>query len=558
MIPRPENSAHRSNRTVCHAVVDLLLGLGVRSIYGILGGSVAPFADVLAHSTLAFHAMRHEAGAVFSACEASLAADRPAAVLTSTGPGLTNALTGLLAARSEGARVILVSACTDPRQRGRFAVQETSEHGLVTPALLPSAFDFSTTIEAAEQMPGIAGELARGLGRVQGFVGHLSLCLGAQRLACPEPLHVNVVVAAVPPSNEDVEAAARALAAPFAIWAGFGARSAAPELLAFAEKTGAPVALTPRAKGVFPEDHPQFLGVTGIGGHDPGPRLAAIGVERVLVLGSRLGEFSSCWCARMVPSGGLVHVDVDPSVFRAAYPDAVTLAVVADVRSFLVALAPRVAPRTPVGTSQPPEAPAPNATTSESVRPQVLMQALQDIVVLGSEALVFAECGNSFAWAINLLRFKRPAYRMSGYWGSMGHMSTGAVGAALETARLCVVITGDGSMLMLSELSTAAHYGARVVWIVLNDARYGMTEDGMRALGLTPIQTTFPRCDFVALARSLGADGAHVSEEAMLHATLARALASKGPFVVDVDIDTRERAPFLARVRSIANMGGFA
>ena len=536
------------------AVIELLHAVGVRSVYGIVGGGIAPFADVLGRSTLRFFAMRHEGGAAFAACEASVAAGRPTAVMTTTGPGLTNALTGILAARSEGAHVIVISACTTPRQRGRYAVQEMSEHALASPSALPSAFDLAVTIERPEQLSDVADELVRGLARPQGFVAHLSLSLSAQRAPFDGRILVSRRRDAPAPGEESVVTVARALEEPFAIWAGFGARRASAELRAFAEKTGAPVMLTPRGKGVFPEDHPQFLGVTGIGGHDVDARLAPLGIKRTLVLGTRMGEFSSCWSDALAPPNGFVHVDVDASVFGAAYPHVTTLPVVADVRRFLLALTPHMTTCTKPSAHQS-RWETFTAATSRPVRPQVLMQAIQRVVVDDSDAIVFAEPGNSFAWANHLLRFSKPSYRLSGYWASMGHMVTGAVGAALETARPCVVITGDGSMLMQSELSTAAQYGAPVVWIVLNDARYGMTEDGMRAQGFTPPETHFPRVDFVAMARAVGADGIAVKDESELIDAIARALEAKGPFVVDVHIDVNERAPFLARVKALAAMG---
>jgi acetolactate synthase-1/2/3 large subunit len=536
----------------------MLLGLGVRSVYGILGGAIAPFGDVLGRSELRFFAMRHEGGAAFAATEASLAAGRPTACVTTTGPGLTNALTGILAARSEGAHVIVISASTSPRQRGRFAVQETSDLGLVSPSALPAAFDLATTLESPEQLVDLAVRLSAGLARVQGFVAHVALPLSLQRAAFAEHLPALSAPPGHAPSPEDVDAVAAAIAEPFVIWAGFGARHACAEVLELAERTGAPVMVTPRGKGVFPEGHPLFLGVTGIGGHDVEQRLRSRPVKRALVLGTRLGEFSSTWDPRLVPAGGLIHVDVDPRAFRAAYPTAPTLPVLSDVGRLLRAVIQRV-PRVGAGI----DVVAPRAearvhahrTLVRLVRPQVLMEALQSAVVDGSEALVFAEPGNSFAWANHLLRFPSPRYRLSGYWASMGHMVTGAVGASLESGRPSVVVTGDGSMLMLSELSTAVQYGARVAWVVLNDARYGMTEAGMQAQGFTPAETRFPRCDFSALARSLGAEGVTVREEASLSQALRRALAAHGPFVVDVHVDPAERAPFLGRVKALAAMG---
>jgi acetolactate synthase I/II/III large subunit len=540
--------------TVSDAVVELLTRLGVRSVYGIVGGAIAPFADVVGRSKLQFYAMRHEAGAAFAATEASLAAGRPTACLTTSGPGLTNALTGIIAARSEGAHVIVLSPSTTPRQRGRFAVQEMSEHALV-PHTIESAFDLTAHIESAEQLATVAARLASGFARPQGFVAHLSLPLSVQRCACDLRFELPRARGGAAPSSADLEDAAEALREPFVIWAGFGARRASAELLELAERRRARVILTPRAKGVFPEDHPLFVGVSGIGGHDVASRLAARPPKKILVLGTRLGEFSSTWDPALVPPGGFVHVDVDATVFGAAYPEAPTLGVVSDVQAFLQAIIPRLPEAS--GSVEKPLAAPPRLPIGElsPVRPQSLMAAVQRAVIDETDALVFAEPGNSFAWANHLLRFEAPRYRLSGYWASMGHMVTGAVGAALETGRRGVVITGDGAMLMLSELSSAAQYHAPVLWIVLNDARYGMTEQGMKAQGFEPKGTQFPRVDFASLARSVGVEAAAVKHERELLPAIKAALGATGPFVIDVEIDPEERAPFLGRVKALAAMG---
>jgi acetolactate synthase-1/2/3 large subunit len=565
LIVRAAPSAAERNDDVTstsEAVIELLRAVGVRSIYGIVGGGIAPFADAVGRSELSAYSMRHEGGAAFAACEASLAAGRPTAVITTTGPGLTNALTGILAARSDGAHVIVVSGSTAPRQRGRLAVQETSDQGLVSAASLASAFDLTATIDSPDQLPDVAEWLARGLENPHGFVAHLSLSLAVQRA----PFHGRILVRRTSSSprlsDEAIHAAACALREPFAIWAGFGARRAAAELRTFAEKTGAGVMLTPRGKGVFPESHPLFLGVTGIGGHDVGERLQRLGIKRTLVLGTRMGEFSSTWDPKLAPLKGFIHVDVNPEAFHASYPNVPTLPVNVDVRRFLLALTPHVSAPTQSAHTSPLVVGAGQETSelvvrapNGPVRPQMLMQAIQQVVVDNSDAILFAEPGNSFAWTTHLLRFTRPRYRLSGWWASMGHMVTGAVGAALETSRSCVVVTGDGSMLMQSEVSTAAKYRAPVMWIVLNDARYGMTEDGMHELGLSPPDMHFPRVDFVAWARAVGADGIAVKSERELLPAIAKGLAARTPFVVDVDIDVNERAPFLSRVKSLAAMG---
>src|SRR5213075_2325685 len=139
------------------------------------------------------------------------------------------------------------------------------------------------------------------------------------------------------------------------------------------------------------------------------------------------------------------------------------------------------------------------------VRPEALMDTLQDRVVDASDAIVLAESGNSFLWATHRLRFSTPhRYRMSDNVGAMGHAAAGVVGVALVTGRKAVAVVGDGAVLMTNEINTAVKFGAPAVWVVLNDARYGMCEQGMESLGLSA-DAEFPQVDFVAFARAQGA-----------------------------------------------------
>jgi acetolactate synthase-1/2/3 large subunit len=317
---------------------------------------------------------------------------------------------------------------------------------------------------------------------------------------------------------------------------------------------------SPRAKGIFPEDHPQFLGVTGLGGHQAVfDHVRSARPRRALVLGSRLGEFTSFWSPELVPPEGFVHVDVDPEVFGAAYPGAKTFGVQAEIRGFLEMLVARW-PARPVNRpvlrlARSAAAPSPPSRTGQ-VRPSALMAAIQRVVVDGHDARVMTEAGNSFLLGTHHLCFRSPGrYRVSSGFGSMGHAVAGVLGAALAGDRKAVAVVGDGAMLMQSEISTAVQYGIDAAWIVLNDARYGMIENGMRAQGFQPVETEMPRADFVAIARGMGADGVCVTCEDELDAALEAAMAARGPFVLDVRIDRSEALPPMGRVRSLMDQG---
>ncbi|MBW4594120.1 MAG: ScyA-related TPP-binding enzyme [Brasilonema angustatum HA4187-MV1] len=554
------NNQQSGSLTVAEMVVKMLEDMGVTHAFGVSGGGIAPLWTTLERSPLQVLHFRHEAGAAFAAVESYFANGRPVVVFTTTGPGLTNALTGMFAARGEGAKVIFLSASTPAPQRGRSAIQETSAYtmpisGIFTPGPL---FHYANSLESDAELPEIARRLALGLAQPGGFVAHISIPTSIQ--SSPSKVSVPQVLLSrtIPTANEKAIAECVKLLSegPFAIWVGFGARHAAHEIRQLAERTGAVVMCSPRGKGIFPEDHPQFVGVTGFAGHlSVLTYMQEQSPLRVLVLGTRLSEPTCFWRPVMIPKRGFIHVDIDPEVPGAAYPSAETFAIQSDVGMFVRALLehlPKHLERSTVLSLPRPYDQGINPDIDTPVRPEVLMDAIQHAIVEDSDALVMAESGNSFAWATHMLRFAKPGrFRISTGFGAMGHTVTGLVGAALGRNGKAVAIVGDGAMLMNSEVSTAVKYEIPAVWIVLNDARYNMCDQGNMAQGLKGADTKIPRTDFVKFATSMGADGICVERESDLEAALAKALASRTPFVIDVIIDPTRPAPIGGRIQGL-------
>jgi acetolactate synthase-1/2/3 large subunit len=562
--PPPAAEAPSVQPNVSEALVEALVALGVEHAFGVFGGGIAPFCQAVSQSPIRLIHCRHEASAAFAAIESSLATGRPAVVIATTGPGVTNLYTGMVAARAEGAKVLFVSGVTPAAQRGRGAFQETGGSFSALGPLFTSGnlFHHAGIVEDAAELEPTLSRLASGFARPQGFVAHLGLPMAIQ--TARRPIARTFVTTAPPTVCEPsviAECAELLADEEFVIWAGFGSRHAAHLVQKLAEESGARVMCTPRAKGVMPENHPLYLGVTGLGGHSRvSDYLAAARPARVLVLGSRLGEMSSFWSPELMPVEGLIHVDLEAEAFGTAYPDVPTLGVQAEIGAFLrdllIAwptqrnsedddLVPSVIPERPI---------APRA--DGAVRPTYLMQAIQREIVEQSRAIVMTEAGNSFSLGSHHLRFPESGrYRVSTTFGSMGQATAGVLGAALARGNKAFALVGDGAMLMLNEVNTAANYGLGCVWIVLNDARYGMIEQGMQAAGWQPFETDFPRSDFVAIARAMGADGVRVEREEDLAAALQAGLASLGPFVIDVIIDPTEIAPAGQRNKSLAAQG---
>ncbi|AUB42686.1 acetolactate synthase I/II/III large subunit [Nostoc flagelliforme CCNUN1] len=551
--------------SVAEAVVKILEDMGVQYAFGVSGGAIAPVWAALHQSSIQVLHFRHEAGAAFAAIEAHFASDRPVVIFTTTGPGITNALTGLLAARWEGAKVILISASTSASQRGRWACQETSTYTMPSAGIFTSGqiFHYAITLESSHELTEVSRRLALGLGQPGGFVAHISIPTNIQTSSLKTLLPRVTLSHGVATATEETIAKCVQLLSegPFAIWVGFGARGAAQEIRQLAESTGAAVMCSPRAKGIFPEDHPQFVGVTGFGGHKS--VLTYMQVQRprrILVLGTRLGEFTSFWNPAMIPWQGFLHVDIDPEVPGTAYPSTDTFAIQSDVRIFLKNVLKNF--RESTGRSKTIVLPRferdvlkPRATGL--VRPELLMNMIQQVIVDGSDAVVMAESGNSFAWVIHLLRFTTPSrYRISNGFGSMGHFVTGVVGATLARRNgKAIAIVGDGAMLMNSEVNTAVKYQIPALWIVLNDGCYNICKQGMAYLGFNDVDATIPQADFVKIAQGMGAEGIRVESEAEVQVALEKAIAANGPFVVDVIIDPTQIPPSESRNQSLILQG---
>lgn len=542
--------------TVSLELARMLMSLGCRRAFGILGGAGVPMFSALVEMGLDPIHARHESGAAFMALEHNLAGGGPGLVFTTTGPGITNALTGLEAARAEGGRVILVSALTGAALRGRHSFQASDAESYAHRGLYGAGgwFDDAIALESPEQLPRVRARLLEGLRRPQGFVAHVAVPLQIQDATAPAlgpmPVHLDDSV-----SVEQAQAVAGALGERVVVWLGHGARHASREVRALVDRLDARVLCSPRGKGIFPASDSRFLGVTGFGGHDRVfERRTRFAPDTTLVLGSRLGEFTSFWDPRLVEGTRVVHVDVDSTVFGASYSDVQTLGVTAEIRSLLSGLL-RALPKSGKPRAGGPVRAIPATYTRSSGRGvpcRALMQSVQRAVVDGSRAIVLAEAGSAFVWATHALRFEEPGrFRVSMGFGSMGHMAAGVVGTAMATGGPAVAIVGDGSMLMTNEITTAVQQGTPAIWIVLNDGRYGLVSDGMQGLGHRPHGLDIPPVDFAAIARAMGAQAMTVRDPCTLDEALRDALRCGGPCLVDVIIESDEPAPFGARNRSL-------
>ena len=555
--PRPERPL-----TFSHALADVLWQLGVRDAFGVCGREIGAFWSALRQTTGTEHEIatlhaRHENGAGYAAYGCWAVSDRPVAAFATTGPGLTNIITSLVMARVAGAKLILLSAATSARERGRLGIQDTSPRGFYIPELYREGtlFDVAATIDTPSELDTLAGQLAMGVAAPTGFMAHLAISTALQTelvAAIPAvPQHRHTAPA---PAPQLVEELLGRLARPFAVCVGWGARHYAEAIKHLLDLTGAPVVCSPRGLGIV-DTHPQFLGVIGNGGRDDTlGALAARAPESLLILGSGGGEATSGWQPHLMPPGGCIHVDLDPGVFARAYPGTPALAVQADIGEVLTALLARGGglvrrPFTPDRRSAAPLRLVPVRGPVE-IHPAFVMDVIQRVVVAATDMPVLADAASAMFWGARHLTFAQPGrWLVENRFGAMGAAAAAVVGAAQGRRGPALAIVGDGAMHMQDEISTAVRYGVPAVWIVLNDSGMGIVRTGMLRNGWTDHDADYPPADFAAVARAKGAEGVRVTREEDLEAALRYALALGRPVVVDVVIDQTVQPPIGARAR---------
>lgn len=572
--------------TVAHFVFEQLKREGVDAAFGIPGGPATPLFDALhGDAALRIIGARHEAGAAFMACGYARLSGRPGVCVLTTGPGTTNAATGLAAAQADGLPVLALTAQVPGAAFGKGSLQDSTYDRADTVAMLKPLAKMSAMVphpEAAGTMLRQALRLA-----MTGRRGpaHLNLPTDlmrrptGQRVMRPSEYRPEARVF----DREAVKAAAALLLAARrpAILAGHGVNlaGARAELLELSELLSIPVATTPKGKGAFPESHPLALRVFGLASS---PRaegwLLSPETDLLLVLGSGLHENSTQgWEERLKPAGRvLIQQDIDPANIGRNYP--VTTALVGDAKTTLRELLfelkrlMKIGEHPALGEPEPfhkwkegvPAVLAPESLASGAVplKPQRVMAELD--AALPEDAAVFLDVGNHTLWALHYLTAtgKNDFVHNWGEFAAMGYGLAGSIGGKVAApGRPVVAVAGDGGFAMNGmELSTAVTHGIPVVWVIFNDARLNAVYHGQRLQyqGRTTA-AEFARMDLAAVAEALGAWSRRVTRPGELAEGLREALAANRPAVLDAWIDADEVPPIQSRVKSLDKLfAGFA
>jgi acetolactate synthase-1/2/3 large subunit len=567
-------SGHTAEYKASEFLVDALADAGVRHIFGVIGGAVVPIFTATVGRRAQIVMAKHEAGAAFMADGYARASGGLGACVGTSGPGATNLLTGVAGAYADSIPMVVLTGQVATKAFGKGALQESSSEGVDIVEVFKQVTRYSTLAFRADRLPSVWHKALRmALGGRPGPV-HLSLPADVQEQAIQMAMKTPPAIhrartydrAAIKQAALHLLRARRP-----AILAGHGVilADAAEEIRALAEMLEIPVATTPKGKGTFPEDHRLSVGPFGYSGSPLAQwHLLESGVDVLLAVGTSLSEWGTLgWDRRLQPSEALLHVDIDPYEIGKNYQ--VTVPVIGDAKSGLTELCYEIRRqrqrylqfrRGNGKLAPPPDRPRVlNAAAMESnavpIKPQRLMRDLQD--ALPRDTLVFVDGGANRSWAIHYWEsiYPRTFFCATGM-ASMGFGVAGAIGGKFAAPdRVVLSIVGDGGFLMNGmEVSTAVHYGKQVIWVVLNDAGYGIAYHGARIRNISDVGTRYPRVDCAKVAEGLGAQAFHVREPGQINREfMSRILESGRPTVLDVEIDPDEVAPFGGRLETLSD-----
>lgn len=529
------------------ALVRCLAREGVDTAFGVASGYLSTFLDALRRAEIRAITNLHECAASFAAAGYSLASGKLGVVYTQSGPGTTNAATGVAAAYMDSIPQLLLATQAPSRMYGRDAHQEVTgaSHSADQLDMYRSMADACYRPPTAETMIRCARRAFATIHtRRTTAVLEVAADLWMQPLdhddLAPEQYRPRSTVL----DDEGIEQACALLreAKRPVLLVGHRAvhRGVSAELLALCEEQDVPCATVDFAKGAIPEDHPLALGILGSCGHESAAEYFKH-ADLVIALGTRMSSQTTFdFDASLFRN--LVHIDEIPEEPGRNFP--IRLGIVSDLAMAIRALRARAG--TPVrrgsvdrvgelralyGVYLPPGGNGP-ATTPTA------LAAARDI--LPRETLVVGDCGLTLQYLKRYL----PVYAPDGFFAlySLAPMGSGlplALGVQLarpDEVVLCVI--GDGGALVhLSELAVAAHYGLPLIVLVCNNRGYKQVSDRMEAYQGRSYACSLPPVDFAAAAKACGCD-AYVAADGQEVATAMRsALARRRASLIEVRVD---------------------
>ncbi|MEL6566939.1 MAG: thiamine pyrophosphate-dependent enzyme [Pseudomonadota bacterium] len=538
-------------RTVADVMAETMTNWGVTSVFGMVGHSNLGLADALrvqeSEGRLSYYGIRHEGAAAFACSGYGKLTGRPAAALTIAGPGATNLITGLWDAKVDGAPALALTGQVQDQVVGVHAFQDIDLE-----AAFESVSAFSQTVHPESDHALLMTQAIKTAILERG-VGHLVFPDNVQPKPAPEgakaqgPAGRMADLRVAPPESALHEAARLLKAAkrPMII-VGYGALDGMDAVIALADKLGAPVATTFKAKGQIGDDHPLAAGVMGRSG-TPIASWFMNEADLLVVFGSSFSDHTGIY-----EGAPTIQVDTDPMRLAKRHP--VTVPVMGDVGVTATQLAAamdgaaatdlrgEVAERWRLWRIE--KANREGEDRGKGVSAAALFAALTRHAP--ADAILPVDVGNN---TYSFGRYFEPTGQqrvlMSGYLGSIGFSFPAAMGAWAATredgpykGRKVISVSGDGGFGQYAmEFTTAVKYGMNITHVLMNNSELGKISKEQKAAEFPVWQTSLVNPSFAGFARSCGGMGEQVKTREQLDEALAKAIAHNGPALVEVMTD---------------------
>jgi len=507
--------------TVADQVAEALAARGVERVFGFPGGgSNLALIDALERAGIAFVLTRGEVAAALMAAATAELTGVPGVVLVGNGPGLTSVVNGVAHAQLDRAPLLVISDRFTDAEQGLTGHQILDQRALLAPVV-----KWGATLAPETAAETVAHALARAAAAPCGAV-HLDM----PRDVAGSRGGGGASEVATPGASGDLGAVARGIAAARRPLLAVGLEARAIDVTALAERLGAAVLTTYKAKGALPETHPRWAGLL-TGGEIERPVLErsdavlALGLDPVELLSRPWTAEAPVYALRTCDAGldylgprahwiGPLATGIDALASGGGW----TEAEIAAAREAMLA----------------------RLRLGDAWR---FISALRDELPRGT--VVSVDAGAHMFPATAFWRAERGRFLISNGLATMGFAVPAAIAAALvHEDALSVAITGDGGFAYHGfELETAARLGARVLVVVVNDSSLSL----IRIKGGSALN--FGTVDFGRVGEGLGAASATVSDEAGLRAAVRAALARPESTVIDVRCDGREYAETLRAIR---------
>ena len=540
-------------------VVQALADQGVEVIFGYPGGAVLPIYDALFKQNHIRHILvRQEGGAVHAAEGYARSTGKPGVVLVTSGPGATNAVTGLADALMDSIPIVCLTGQVATHMIGNDAFQEADTVGITRPCtkhnyLVKDTNNLARTLHEAFYVAthGRPGPVVIDLPK--------DVCIKSGTYVGPEQVEHKTYRPRVKGDEARVRDAVALLASAKrpVFYVGGGVINSGPrasELLTeFVRMTGYPITNTLMGLGSYPASDPQFLGMLGMHGLYEA-NMAMHGCDVLIAIGARFDDRVTGRLDGFCPKAKKIHVDIDPSSINKNVR--IDIPIVGDCASVLEDFV-----RIWKETRQKADREALKVwwaqinewrkrdclryrSDDKVIKPQYALERLYALTK-DLDPLITTEVGQHQMWAAQFMKFEKPnRWMTSGGLGTMGYGLPAAIGAQIAYPdRLVIDIAGEASILMnIQEMSTAKQYRLPVKIFILNNEYMGMVRQWQELLhgGRYSESYTAALPDFVKLAESFGAVGMRAERPDEVDDLIREMLATDNAVIADVRVAKME------------------